>query len=164
MKKSFRNTHVDRLGYHTGLEWRYEHTGWAGEVYGRVRRFAIVETLKTAGFANCSHGSLGKKRAGAYAERLFDSDFVVSPQGKGRACHRDWEALAAGAIPLLDWDASPAMADLYRHLPVVRVRDWRGVTPAFLGRELARIEADAQIDVKKLYLPYWVARFTEDTP
>jgi len=88
----------------------------------------------------------------------------VSPQGKGRACHRDWEALAAGAVPLLDWDASPAMADLYAELPVVRVKDWRGVTPSFLADALADVKRRAarrEIDMRRLYLPYWVARFTE---
>ena len=86
---------------------------------------------------------------------------MVSPQGKGRACHREWEALSAGAIPLVDWDASRAMAELYEDMPVLRVRDWRAVTPAFLARELRRIVADPAIDLRKLYVPYWVARFTE---
>ena len=89
---------------------------------------------------------------------------MLAPQGKGRACYREWEALAAGAAALVDWDPSPAMAALYDGLPVVRVRDWRGVTPAFLEGELARLRAaDARgdLDLRKLYLPYWIARFTE---
>ena len=110
----------------------------------------------------------------------------------GRANHRDWEALAAGAIPLVgllcrepinvevplfcarrragvfltggstlderlvpaqvDWDASPAMAELYEGLPVLRIRDWRSVTPDFLRKELSRVERDPDVDLKKLYL------------
>lgn len=149
------------------LAYKYAHSGWSGEVYSRVRRYAILETLKANGFANCSHGvprGASKTKLAAYADQLLASDFVVSPQGKGRACHRDWEALAAGAVPLLDWDASPAMADLYAELPVVRVRDWRGVTPSFLADALADVKRRAarrEIDMRRLYLPYWVARFTE---
>jgi hypothetical protein len=146
------------------LDFKYAHAGWAGEVYTRVRRYAIVEELKRNGFANCSHG-IPRRRDGeaAYAAALFGADFVVSPQGKGRACHRDWEALAAGAIPLVDWDPSPAMAELYDGLPVVRVADWRRVTPAFLDSEFARIAASAP-DLRKLYLPFWIAEFTAHIP
>lgn len=156
------------------LDWKYAHHGWAGEVYTRVRRFAIVHTLKAAGFPNCTHGlataaplpgaSRRQNKLAHYADQLLASDFVVSPQGKGRACHREWEALAAGAIPLVDWDASRAMADLYDELPVVRVRDWRDVTPAFLRAARADVLRRAtarEIDMRKLYVPYWIARFTE---
>lgn len=39
-----------------GPAFRYEHPGWVGEVYSRVRRFAIVEALRENGFAHCGHG------------------------------------------------------------------------------------------------------------
>jgi hypothetical protein len=62
----------------------------------------------------------------------------------------------------VDWDASPAMAELYAGLPVVRVKDWHDVTPAFLAEELRRVrDAGRAVDMKKLYMPYWVARFTD---
>ena len=104
-------------------------------MYGRIRRYAVVEALRTNGFGTCSHrGPPGTSRRpdqttplDKFAAHLLESDFAVSPQGIGRACHREWEALSAGAIPLVDWDASPAMAELYSGLPVVRVKDWREV-------------------------------------
>ena len=99
-----------------------------------------------------------------YTNVLLAADFVVSPQGKGRACHREWEVLSAGGIPLVDADASPAMASLYDELPIVRVKDWRHVTEAVLERERRRIFAAAargEISMRKLYLPYWIARLTE---
>ena len=52
----------------------------------------------------------------------------------------------------VDWDASPAMAELYEGLPVLRIRDWRSVTPDFLRKELSRVERDPDVDLKKLYL------------
>lgn len=56
------------------------------------------------------------------------------------------------------------MAELYDGLPVIRVKDWADVTPAFLRAERRRIFAAAargEVSVSKLFLPYWVARFTE---
>jgi len=153
-----------------GLAFKYAKAGWVGSVYGRIRRYAVVEALKRNGFGHCSHrGPPGTTRRAdqrtpldAFAAHLLESDFTVSPQGIGRACHREWEALSAGAIPLVDWDASPAMAELYGGLPVVRVKDWRDVTPAFLEDELwSVLGAGRSVDMKKLYLPYWVARFTD---
>ena len=51
------------------------------------------------------------------------------------------------------------MAELYRGLPVIRVKDWRAVTPDFLARERRRLFANP-VDVRKLYLPYWIHEFT----
>ena len=56
------------------------------------------------------------------------------------------------------------MAELYEGLPVVRVKDWKSVTPDFLQKELKRVERDPAVDLAKLYLPYWIARFTEGLP
>ena len=122
-----------------GLSFKYAREGWVGSVYGRIRRYAVVEALRTNGFGTCSHrGPPGTSRRpdqttplDKFAAHLLESDFAVSPQGIGRACHREWEALSAGAIPLVDWDASPAMAELYAGLPVVRVKDWREVGRPF---------------------------------
>ena len=89
---------------------------------------------------------------------------MVSPQGKGRTNYREWEALAAGAIPLVDYDSSAAMAELYQGLPVVRVRDWKKVTPAYLDAVRTRVfDAVAQggVSMSKLYVPYWLHEFTK---
>lgn len=133
------------------------------QVARRVRRTAVIDALKASGFTGCSYGALQSARGtdhhAAYVDRLAAASFVASPRGNGRACHRDWEALYAGAIPLVDWDASSAMADLYDGLPVVRVRDWREVTPAFLEATRRDFEARS-FDVQKLYAPHWLRRLT----
>ena len=71
---------------------------------------------------------------------------------------------AAGAIPLVDYDSSAAMAELYQGLPVVRVRDWKKVTPAYLDAVRTRVfDAVAQggVSMSKLYVPYWLHEFTK---
>ena len=87
-----------------------------------------------------------------------------SAPGQGPDQYREWEALAAGAIPLVDYDSSSAMAELYSGLPVVRVRDWKKVTPAYLDAVRTRVfDAVAQggVSMSKLYVPYWLHAFTE---
>lgn len=51
--------------------------------------------------------------------------FVVSPQGHGLDCHRTWESLALGNIPIVKH--SP-LDPLFDGLPVVRVSSWDAIT------------------------------------
>ena len=55
--------------------------------------------------------------------------FVISPFGSGLDCHRTWEALALGCIPIV---RSSAMDPLFDRLPVPIVKDWADVTRDFL--------------------------------
>lgn len=47
--------------------------------------------------------------------------FIVSPHGGGLDCHRTWEALLLGSIPVVKTSSLDA---LYKDLPVVVVNDW----------------------------------------
>lgn len=56
-----------------------------------------------------------------YHARLRDSMFVPSPRGNGADCHRTWEAIYAGAVPIVlrsDW------AFDHLGLPVLVVEAW----------------------------------------
>ena len=68
--------------------------------------------------------------------------------------HRDWEALLAGAVPLVDYHAE--LEPMWETLPVVRVRDWANVTPAFLETEWERLHIDTSLEWTKIYLPFWL--------
>ena len=64
----------------------------------------------------------------AAAMRLYaEYQFVVSAHGDGLDCHRTWEVLALGGVPIVR--ADPLQA-LYRDLPVVTVADWDVVQQA----------------------------------
>ena len=134
-------------------------------VLKRVRRTAVIDALKRNNFTTCSYGALQGSHDGDghddYVRNLLEARFVASPQGNGRACHRDWEALYAGAVPVLDWDASQHMAALYDGLPVLRVKDWRDVTRPLLDAYWAHLDAHRDdLDVAKLYMPYWIRKLT----
>jgi hypothetical protein len=73
-------------------------------------------------------------------------------------------AAARRAVPVVDYHAS--FDDLYDgSLPVVRVRDWRNLTPGGLAEEWREIEARApEFDLARVYWPYWLARLTRWMP
>jgi len=166
-ERSLRLMDHDHVLSEAGMMWRYgPNRRGTGEIFTRVRRFAVLDELTKNGF-DCADRSA--RSSDELRQLYFESDFVVSPQGKGRTNYREWEALAAGGIPLVDYDPSPAAAELYEGLPVVRVRNWKKVTPAYLDAVRERVfdaVAQGDINMAKLYLPYWLHEFTaglEDT-
>lgn len=78
--------------------------------------------------------------------------FVVSPHGNGLDCHRTWEALILGCIPIVK--TSP-IDSLFDELPVLIVRDWSDLTREKL---LATVNSFSmkQFNYEKLYLSYWM--------
>ena len=80
--------------------------------------------------------------------------FTLSPAGAGLDCHRTWEALLLGSIPVV---LRSPLDELFTRLPVVIVDDWSEVTPARLRSELDRI-ARTSFEFSQLELGYWTAR------
>ena len=50
-----------------------------------------------------------------------------------------------------------------RGLPVLRIRNWSAVTPAFLDREWEKLMLQAragEVSWSKVYFPYWMEQYT----
>lgn len=56
--------------------------------------------------------------------------FVVSPFGAGPDCHRNWEAIAMGAVPIVL--SHDGINELFESEPVLIVKQWSDVTPELL--------------------------------
>lgn len=83
--------------------------------------------------------------------------FGISPHGHGLDCHRTWETLVLGSIPIVK---RSSLDPLYEGLPVVIVDDWREITAPALRRwhEQHRLRFDS-IDVQeRLTNRYWIVR------
>jgi hypothetical protein len=80
--------------------------------------------------------------------------FTLSPAGAGLDCHRTWEALLLGSIPVV---LRSPLDELFTRLPVVIVDDWSEVTPARLRSELDRIARNS-FGFSQLKLGYWTAK------
>lgn len=85
-----------------------------------------------------------------YVSQLGKSRFVLSPPGLAWDCYRTYEAIAMGAIPIVQ-RKSPA-TDVCEALPVLLVDDWDEVTPERLAHEW---DARAPKDTRTLTLSYW---------
>ena len=81
--------------------------------------------------------------------------FVASPHGNGLDCHRTWESLVLGNIPIV---RRSSLDPLYDGLPVVIVDDWREITRPNLERwrdQFAPMFDDAAVH-ERLTNRYWI--------
>ena len=93
-------------------------------------------------------------RGGTWA-RQAQMMFVISPFGRGFDCHRTWEALALGCVPIL---RRSGLSPVFEGLPCVFVDDWREVNGEFLAKSAARI-ASGQFNWSPMFREHWVRRF-----
>jgi hypothetical protein len=80
--------------------------------------------------------------------------FVLSPHGNGLDCHRTWEALVLGCIPIVK---TSALDSLYIDLPVLIVKEWKDVSSELLQTTLAAF-SKTDFNYEKLELNYWINR------
>ena len=64
-----------------------------------------------------------------YLEELGNTKFVLSPPGNGLDCHRTWEALLLGAVPIV---LSSGLDPLFDHIPAIIIDDWPKLTDDLL--------------------------------
>ena len=80
--------------------------------------------------------------------------FVISPHGNGYDCHRTWEALILGCIPIVK---KSDIDELYSDLPVLIVNEWSDVTPELLQSTVDHFKT-LEFNYDKLTLKYWVKK------
>jgi hypothetical protein len=78
--------------------------------------------------------------------------FVVSPKGNGIDCHRTWEALALGCIPIIK--TSP-LNSLFDGLPVWIVEKWEDVTSESMKQKLIEYGNRFLVQNSRIALSYW---------
>ncbi len=81
--------------------------------------------------------------------------FVLSPFGNGMDCHRTWEALLCGCIPIV---RTNVFNELFEGLPVLIVEKWEDVTLALLKQTVYEFKLKHQhneFNYEKLTLAYY---------
>lgn len=89
-----------------------------------------------------------------FLDQILRHRFILCPPGNGVDTHRMWEALVAGAIPVVL--RSQAM-EPFRDLPILFVEDYREVTRDLLERAWAEIRVPDETP-ELMYEDYWRKR------
>lgn len=80
-----------------------------------------------------------------------EHSFVISPHGMGLDCHRTWEALILGCIPIVK---SSPIDSVYKDLPIVILDSWAEITKDNLYKWKSMI-LDKKWNMEKLTTKYW---------
>ena len=78
--------------------------------------------------------------------------FVASPFGNGLDCHRTWEALILGCIPIIK---SSGLNKLFDDLPVLMVNEWKDINSELLNKTIEEFK-NKNFNYEKLTLKYWI--------
>ena len=83
--------------------------------------------------------------------------FVISPPGNGIDCHRTWEALYLGAIPIV---RTSSLDPMYEGLPVLIVNEWSDISGEFLEKIWEEMRGK-EFNFAKLYASFWYKKITQ---
>lgn len=68
-----------------------------------------------------------------YLKQVSNTKFIFSPPGNGVDCHRHYEALICGAIPIIQNDEN--MKKKYKNMPILWTKDYSEITPDYLNEK-----------------------------
>jgi hypothetical protein len=111
-----------------------------------INRRTIVSTLASNGI----HNSLTNHNV--YYTMLPHYKFVISPEGNGIDCHRHYEALLAGCIPICE--KNPFTEEKYKGCPILWTTDYSEITPDYLEANYAEM-INTEYDFSCLFLSYY---------
>lgn len=112
---------------------------------GKSRR-TILSTLASNGISNV------QLSPSDYFDSLPSYKFVVSPEGNGIDCHRHYEALIAGCIPIMQRNS--LIEEKYKGCPVLYTDDYTEITPAYLESKYEEMKSGIY-DFSRLFLAYY---------
>ena len=118
-------------------------------------RDSLLDALRARGIPCVADDKL--RRPADYFARLLAARMVLCPRGLGVATFRAYEALLAGAVPVMQRYAPHD--SLWAGLPVILLDDLANATPAALHAAYDDlVERRHQLDLRRGFAPYWIAR------
>ena len=118
----------------------------AVSTYTNPKREVAVKNLESNGFQNTS---IPPEH---YFHELPKYKFVVSPEGNGLDCHRHYEALMAGCIPILQRNLQ--IEKKYSGCPILWTTDYSEITTSYLEEKYSEM-IDQNYDFSCLNLSHY---------
>lgn len=142
------NTEICQIGSHADLAFCAINEGTDQRRRGTkdINRKQILKTLSNNGFNNVTI------EADKYFTVLPNYKFVISPEGNGIDCHRHYEALMAGCIPIIEYSAT--VTSKYGNAPILYTRDYSEITQEYLEQKYAEM-LNMSWDFSRLFMSYW---------
>ena len=87
-------------------------------------------------------------------KNMINYSFVLSPTGVGLDCHRTWEAICLGCIPIV---CVKEFKTMFKELPVLIVNNWTEVTKDLLENTIKDFK-NRTFNKDKILLQYWTTQ------
>lgn len=97
------------------------------------------------------------KKLGSYLHEMALHKFTLSPRGNGLDCHRTWEALLVGSIPVV---RTSSLDVLYKDLPVLIIESWEQLSEQFLLGKYEEI-SNKKHNLAKILAAYWINKIKD---
>jgi hypothetical protein len=110
-------------------------------------RKKLYHSLKKQSFVTLAP----RKELAPYLTEMAQHRYTLSPFGNGLDCHRTWEALLVGSIPVVK---TSTLDPLYEGLPVIILQYWNEISPASLEKKYNEMRAKTYA-LEKLFMDYW---------
>ena len=88
-----------------------------------------------------------------YVTNMSRHRFVISPPGNGIDCHRTWESLYIGCIPIV---IKNDIYDKWPDLPILQIEDYGELTNDIMEKFLER-----EFNLEMIEMSYWVKKIKE---
>jgi hypothetical protein len=111
-----------------------------------INRSTIIQTLEKNNIINNTLDYT------TYFQSLPSYKFVISPEGNGIDCHRHYEALLAGCIPIIE--RNPLTEKKYAGCPILWTTDYSEITPSYLQQKYDEM-LHKEYDFSRLFLPFY---------
>ena len=92
-------------------------------------------------------------------KRQAECMFVISPEGAGIDCHRTWEAILLGCVPVVKKNK---FSSLFNHLPVVMLNDWSEFNSTHMIQQVDRLKNE-KFNFNPMFLRYWEEKINTKT-
>lgn len=87
----------------------------------------------------------------SYLKKMSTAKFILSPEGNGLDCHRTWEALLLGCIPIIK---TSNLSPMLKNLPVLIIKNWNKISEDFLNKKYKEL-LKKRFNYNKLCFKYW---------
>jgi hypothetical protein len=89
-----------------------------------INRKSILKSLEKNGIMNIILNEI------EYFNELTKNKFIISPEGNGIDCHRHYEAIMAGSIPIVE--ENELIKKKYGNIPILYTKDYSEITEEYL--------------------------------
>lgn len=87
-----------------------------------------------------------------YLYELSTYKFAICPEGNGPDCHRIWECLYLGVVPIVKNIVSFKQ---FKDLPILFIDDWNKINDKFLEKQYSSFINSEKYNIQKLDVNYW---------